>query len=105
MNATVSGDGAGTDFDLPGLTRDRPMGMDKRRLTDQVAAQVGHDFLGLGPRQGLVRGARCARAGRRAIFHLFRVMNSKDFDFFSVLSIAYSSDKYIDSLINFESTR
>jgi hypothetical protein len=23
----------------------------------------------------------------------FRVMNSKDFDFFSVLSIAYSSDK------------
>jgi hypothetical protein len=28
------GDGAGTDFDLPGSTRNRPMGMDERRLLD-----------------------------------------------------------------------
>jgi hypothetical protein len=28
-----------------------------------------------------------------SILDWFRVMNSKDFDFFSVLSIAYSSDK------------
>jgi hypothetical protein len=38
MNARVSGDGAGTSFDLPGSTRDRPMGMDGRRLTDRVTA-------------------------------------------------------------------
>jgi hypothetical protein len=38
MNARVSGDGAGTGFDLPGSTRDRPMGMDGRRVTDRVAA-------------------------------------------------------------------
>jgi hypothetical protein len=41
VNARVSGDGAGTDFDLSGSTRDHPMGMDRRRLTDRVAAQVG----------------------------------------------------------------
>jgi hypothetical protein len=29
MNASVSGDGAGTGFDLPGSTRNRPMGMDR----------------------------------------------------------------------------
>jgi hypothetical protein len=69
MNARVSGDGANTGFDLPGSTRDRPMGMDGRRLTDRVAAQVGRDFPGPGPRRGLVHGARCVRAGRRAIFH------------------------------------
>jgi hypothetical protein len=41
VNARVSGDGVGTDFDLSGSTRDHPMGMDRRRLTDRVAAQVG----------------------------------------------------------------
>jgi hypothetical protein len=46
MNAWVSGDGAGTGFDLPGSTRARPMGMDGRRLTDRVVAQVGCDFPG-----------------------------------------------------------
>jgi hypothetical protein len=46
MNARVSGDGAGTGFDLPGSTRARPMGMDGRRLTDRVVAQVGRDFPG-----------------------------------------------------------
>jgi hypothetical protein len=30
MNARVSGDGAGTDFDLPGSTHNRSMGMDGR---------------------------------------------------------------------------
>jgi hypothetical protein len=30
MNARVSGDGAGTGFDLPRSTRNRPMGMDGR---------------------------------------------------------------------------
>jgi hypothetical protein len=94
MNVGVSGDGAGTDFDLPGSTRDRPMGMDGRRLTDRVATQVGCDFPSPGPRRGLVRGACCARAGRRAIFRFGLVScDDKDFDFFSVLSIAYSSDK------------
>jgi hypothetical protein len=37
-------------FDLLGLTRDHPMGMDERRLTDRVTAQVGRDFPGPGPR-------------------------------------------------------
>jgi hypothetical protein len=41
MNVRVSGDGAGIGFDLSGSTRDRPMGMDGRQLTDRVAAQVG----------------------------------------------------------------
>jgi hypothetical protein len=43
--------------------------------------------------------------GPFSVLDWFRVMNSKDFDFFSILSIAYSSDKYIDSLIKFEPTR
>jgi hypothetical protein len=30
MNARVSGDGVGTNFDLPGSTRNRSMGMDRR---------------------------------------------------------------------------
>jgi hypothetical protein len=73
MNARVSGDGAGTGFNLPGSTRNRPMGMDGRRLTDRVVAQVGRDFPGPDPRRGLVRGACCARVGRRAIFR-FRLV-------------------------------
>jgi hypothetical protein len=31
--------------------------------------------------------------GSFSVLDWFRVMNNKDFDFFSILSIAYSSDK------------
>jgi hypothetical protein len=61
-------------FDIPGSTRDRPIGMDGRLLTDRAATQVGTRLSR--PRPMMRPGARvrCARAGRWAIFR-FRLFS------------------------------